>query len=142
MIYIINDLGILEEIPPFLWEPTEIQFRQYAEATGHYEPIHLDRNYAQKAGLVNVVAQGMLVMAQVAHALTSWVGDRGVIRLFEGRFLDLVYPGDRIICRGIVAEKVINAYVCKMWAQNQKEGYVFNGSAVVEFKNKRRRSRC
>ena len=124
-----------------MWEPTEIQFRQYAEASGHYEPIHLDRNYAQKVGLVNVVAQGMLVMAEVAHALTSWVKDRGTIRHFEGKFIDLVFPGDHIICRGIVAKKVVNAYVCKMWAQNQKKDYVFIGSAVVEITIKQKESR-
>lgn len=121
-------------IPERVWLPTEMQLRQYAEASGDYNPIHLDEKYAQQVGLGGVIAHGMLTMAQVGAMLTQWLNGQGAISKFEVRFQNMVRPGDKIRCTGVVKEKLANAVVCELKALNQQDLEVITGSALITFK--------
>ena len=45
----------------------------YAGASGDHNPMHIDIDFAKKAGFPDVFAQGMLVMAMLGQALTDAV---------------------------------------------------------------------
>ncbi len=45
----------------------------YAGASGDHNPMHIDIDFAKKAGFPDVFAQGMLVMAMLGQALTDVV---------------------------------------------------------------------
>lgn len=130
----LSEFGIGEEIPKRVWNPTDMQLRQYAEASGDYNPIHLDERFAKEAGLGGVIAHGMLTMAQVGAMLTAWVGDEGLISQFEVHFVKMVRPGDEIICEGKIRERLANALVCAVVAKNQSQQEVVTGQALVTFK--------
>lgn len=121
-------------IPERVWIPTDMQLRQYAEASGDYNPIHLDEKYAQQLGLGGVIAHGMHTMAQVGAMLTQWLNGEGSISQFEVRFQNMVRPGDTIHCTGVIKEKLANAVVCDVKAVNQHDAEVISGSAVITFK--------
>ena len=58
----------------------------YAGASGDHNPMHIDIDFAKKAGFPDVFAQGMLVMAMLGQALTDAVRpDR--LRSFSTRFV-------------------------------------------------------
>ncbi|MHB1651715.1 MAG: MaoC family dehydratase [Desulfitobacteriaceae bacterium] len=124
-----------EAIPSLVWLPTDMQLRQYAEASGDYNPIHLDARYAKEAGLGGVIAHGMLTMAQVGAMLSAWVQGEGTISQFEVRFQSMVRPEDTILCKGRIKEKLTNAFVCELQAINQNDQEVVAGKAVVKFNN-------
>lgn len=128
------DYNIGDEIPKRMWTPTEIQLRQYAEASGDYNPIHLDERYAQDVGLKGVIAQGMLTMAQVGAMLTDWIETEGMLSQFDVRFVNMVRPGDKITCEGRIVKKLANALVCSLAANNQHQQNVIIGQALVIFK--------
>jgi acyl dehydratase len=78
----------------------------FAGASGDHNPIHIDIEFARRAGLPDVFAQGMLGMAWLGRLLTGWVPQRA-LRRFDVRFVDLISVGNQITCTGKVVEKLV-----------------------------------
>jgi len=122
---------VSDRLPVRKWVPSHIQIRQYAEASGDFNPIHLDDNYARLAGLGGVIAHGMLTMAQMAAMLTDWIGKEGGISKLNVRFEQVVRPGDIITCSGSIKVRSENTLVCDLEAYNDKEKRVMSGLAHI-----------
>jgi acyl dehydratase len=76
----------------------------FAGASGDHNAIHIDTDYARKAGMPDVFAHGMLSMAYLGRLLTQWV-DQRQLREFGVRFLGITHLGNQITCTGKVVEK-------------------------------------
>ena len=122
---------VSDRLPVRIWVPDHVQVRQYAEASGDFNPIHLDDNYARQAGLGGVIVHGMLTMAQMAAMLTDWIGKDGGISKFNVRFEQMVRPGDTIKCSGVIRARSENTLVCDLEAYNHKEERVLSGMAHI-----------
>ncbi|HZK84803.1 MAG TPA: MaoC family dehydratase [Desulfosporosinus sp.] len=125
------DYQVLDRLPIRIWTPNHIQVRQYAEASGDFNPIHLDDNYARQAGLGGVIVHGMLTMAQMAAMLTDWIGKEGGLSNIEVRFEKMVRPGDTISCSGLIRRRSKNALECDLEAYNHKDEKVLSGLAHI-----------
>lgn len=77
----------------------------FAGASGDHNPIHIDIDFARKAGLPDVFAHGMLGMAWLGRLLTNWA-PQGQLQRFDVRFLGLTQIGHVINCSGTVVEKL------------------------------------
>ncbi|WP_088278914.1 MaoC family dehydratase [Ideonella sp. A 288] len=75
----------------------------YLGASGDHNPIHVDLDFARRAGMPDVFAHGMLSMAWLGRALTHWVPQPRV-REFGVRFVAITQVGERITCSGTVTE--------------------------------------
>jgi acyl dehydratase len=125
-----------QALPPLTKHVTVEQIRQYAEASGDRNPIHLDESFARSAGLPGVIAHGMLTMAFANQMVTDWLGDRSLLKSLHGRFAGMVVPGDDVTCSGTVASKDEGArrVVINLVVTNQRGEKVFNkGVAEAEF---------
>ena len=125
-----------QALPPLTKHVTVEQIRQYAEASGDRNPIHLDETFARSAGLPGVIAHGMLTMAFANQMVTDWLGDRSVLKHLQGRFAGMVVPGDDVTCTGTVASKdeATRRIVINLVVTNQRGEKVFNkGVAEAEF---------
>lgn len=75
----------------------------YAEASGDYNPIHLDADFAAASHFGRRVAHGMMIAASVSEFMAGAFGlewaRSGRMKL---RFRAPVFPGDRIETRGTV----------------------------------------
>ncbi|WP_407312830.1 MaoC family dehydratase [Desulfosporosinus sp. SB140] len=125
------DYQVSERLPVRKWVPSPMQIRQYAEASGDFNPIHLDDNYARQAGLGGVIAHGMLLMAQLAAMLTDWIGEEGGIAKLEVRFEQMVRPGDTILCSGSIRARSENILVCDLTVVNDSGERVLSGLAHI-----------
>ncbi len=76
----------------------------FAGASGDHNPIHIDIDFARKAGMPDVFAHGMLGMAWLGRLLTNWVPP-AQLRTWSVRFQAITHLGDVITCGGRVAEK-------------------------------------
>ena len=76
----------------------------FAGASGDHNPIHIDIDFAKEAGMDDVFAHGMLVMAYVGRALTNWI-PQSSLKNFGVRFTSITNLGDTIICTGMIVEK-------------------------------------
>ena len=125
-----------QALPPLTKHVTVEQIRQYAEASGDRNPIHLDESFARSAGLPGVIAHGMLTMAFANQMVTDWLGNRSLLKSLHGRFAGMVVPGDAVTCSGTVASKDDGArrVVINLVVTNQRGEKVFNkGVAEAEF---------
>lgn len=76
----------------------------FAGASGDHNAIHIDIDYARRAGMPDVFAHGMLSMAYLGRLLTQWV-DQRQLRSFGVRFVGITHLGHQITCNGKVVEK-------------------------------------
>jgi acyl dehydratase len=91
------------ELPPI----TRLTLALYCGASGDHNPIHVDTDFAQSAGMPDVFAHGMLSAAWLGRLLTNWV-PQSAIRSLDVRFAAITHVGERITCTGRIAEKFEN----------------------------------
>jgi acyl dehydratase len=101
-----EDVSVGDELPAVTNPPvTQNQFVRYSGASGDFNPLHTDPEFARQAGLDAVIAHGMLIMGFVGRMVSDYVGP-GALRRFGVRFKGMTRPGDVIICSGRVKEKL------------------------------------
>lgn len=116
---------------------TQEQLRQYADASGDHNPIHLDPEAARRVGLDGVIAHGMLSMAFLGQFVNQQiVGEPGArVERLKVRYVGMVRLGDTLTCKGKVAQitqdagETVISLAC--WAQNQRCEPITTAEAVV-----------
>ena len=63
-----------QELPPLSVTPDRYVTVRYAGASGDFNPIHIDEQFAQQVGLPGRILHGLWTMAQVARAHTDAAG--------------------------------------------------------------------
>jgi acyl dehydratase len=90
------------ELPARSFPVTRDTLVRYAGASGDFNPIHWNERFAREVGLPDVIAHGMLTMAEAARVVTDWTGDPGALVEYGVRFTrPVVVPDDG---RGAVIE--------------------------------------
>ena len=106
----------------------------FAGASGDHNPIHIDIDFAHKAGMKDVFAHGMLSMAYLARALTQWVPQKRIVS-YGVRFAAITQLGDRVQCSGKVVEKLeYRGRPCariELTASRNGEQVTLSGDAIV-----------
>ncbi len=97
----VGDAMPMLELPPI----SRTTLALFAGASGDHNPIHIDIDFARKAGMKDVFAHGMLSMAYLARALTQWVPQNRLLS-YGVRFAAITHVGDRVQCNGKVVEKL------------------------------------
>ena len=101
-----SDISVGTEIPALELPPiTRTTLALYAGASGDHNPVHIDIDFAKKAGMPDVFAQGMLSMAYLGRMLTSW-RPQVKLRKFANRFATITQLHDAITCTGKVVELI------------------------------------
>jgi acyl dehydratase len=131
----IEDVEVGQAVPPLVKGPLQqIQLTRYAGASGDFNPIHQDEEFARAAGMGGVFAHGMLTMGFVAQALTDWAG-AGTVRKLAVRFAALVRLKDTVTCTGRVVAKSskddLHLVDLEVWAENQRGEKVVTGRATL-----------
>jgi acyl dehydratase len=70
---------------------------RYQGASGDFNPIHHDIEFAKSAGFEDVFVVGMLIAGYLATFASDLVGVEFITN-FKIRFQAQTWPGDRIIC--------------------------------------------
>jgi acyl dehydratase len=74
MSHVIEDLEVGAELPALELAPiSRTTLALFAGASGDHNPIHIDLDVANAAGLDDVFAHGMLSMAYLGRLITAWV---------------------------------------------------------------------
>lgn len=97
-------LSVGDELPPFRVDDlNRTQIVRYLGASGDFNPLHHNDEFARAAGQDGVIAPGMLVAGFASAAVTDWVPVDAVDR-FRTRFVGTVRPGDSLRVTGTVVE--------------------------------------
>jgi acyl dehydratase len=83
---------------------TRTDMVKYQGASGDFNPIHHDEEFAKSAGYPSVFSVGMLQAGILAGFATDWLGAANV-RRYAVQFREQVWPGDSVVCSGTVTRK-------------------------------------
>ena len=98
----LDNASVGDKIPDLTIEPiTTSTLAQYAGASGDHNPIHIDLDFAKEAGMKDVFAHGMLIMAYLGKAVTNIVPQSN-LKNFSVRFSSITKIGDILTCSGEV----------------------------------------
>jgi len=126
-------LEVGSKLPAFTAEPlSRLTLALYAGASGDHNPIHVDSDFAHRAGMPDVFAHGMLSMAYLGRLLTNWVPQHA-IREFSVRFAAITQVGDAVSCTGVVTEKDDAARTVRiaLATRNQQGEIKLSGEALI-----------
>ncbi|MBN2240947.1 MAG: MaoC family dehydratase [Dehalococcoidales bacterium] len=102
------------------------QINAYASASGDFNPIHIDPEFAAKTQLGGTIAHGMLVLAWLSEFMTENFGEDWInTGTLSARFKEAARPGDTITVNGEVTrvEQQDNGVTveCSVTCGNQKD---------------------
>jgi acyl dehydratase len=127
------EIKVGDALPPLTTkEITRTTLALFAGASGDHNPIHIDIDFAKRAGMPDVFAHGMLNMAYLGRLLTGWV-PQPALREFTTRFVAITQVHAVITCTGKVVEKRDgNLVALEIEAADQNGEVKLAGTALIE----------
>ena len=99
---------------------------KYAGASGDFNLVHVDEEFAQEAGYDSVFAMGMLTAGIAGSFVNHWLGVENV-RSFDARFESIVFPGDDLTYTAEVTEEADGIVTAEFTTTNQDGEVVLSG---------------
>lgn len=130
------ELKVGMNLPDIKRVVTQENINQYAAASGDFNPIHIDEEFARKTPLGGTIAHGMLVLAYISQLMTDAFGRRWVDGgKLSVRFKAPAYPGDILTISGKISkiEKIDDQTLvkCEVLCTNQNGETVITGETKV-----------
>ena len=115
---------------------TQGRIGRYAEASGDFNPIHVDQDFASGSHFGGTVAHGMMVAASISEMMTATFGTdwlrSGKLKL---RFRAPVLPGDTVTAFGAVTRvrqlDGATEVACSVGVRRQNDESAITGDATV-----------
>ena len=92
------------ELPELRITPDRFLTVRYAGASGDFNPIHIDEDFAKSVGLPGRILHGLWSMAQVARAQTDAAGGPQSLRRLKVQFRGMGSPEQELVVRSTVRE--------------------------------------
>jgi acyl dehydratase len=101
----IEELKEGDAVPELKVTPDKYLPHRYAGASGDFNPIHLDPEFAKGVGLPTNILHGLWMMAQVAKAnVEAAGGDPRSLRRLSVQFRGMGLPEQELVVSGTVKE--------------------------------------
>jgi acyl dehydratase len=104
---------------------------RYAGASGDFNPIHLDDEFARSVGLPGRILHGLWTMALVARAQTEAGGGPETLRSLEVQFRGMGLPEREITITSTLREQRDGEFEIRCDAEQDGKRIIRNGRAVV-----------
>jgi acyl dehydratase len=120
------------EIPALKVTPDKYLTARYAGASGDFNPIHIDEEFARAVGLPGRILHGLWSMAQVARAQTEAAGGPEHLKRLSVQFRGMGMPEQEIVVTGTVRELVDGHVVIDTVAEQEGKQIIRNAEAELE----------
>jgi acyl dehydratase len=105
---------------------------RYAGASGDFNPIHIDVEFAQEVGLPSNILHGLYSMAQVARACSNAAGgDPRALRRLSVQFRGMGFPEQEIAVSGSARETRDGLTVVDVLAEQGGNQIIRNAEAEL-----------
>jgi acyl dehydratase len=101
-----------DDIPELKVTPDKYLTARYAGASGDFNPIHIDEDFARAVGLPGRILHGLWTMAQVARAAESVAEGPEAFKRLSVQFRGMGLPEQEVTVTGTVAS--VEAGVAKV----------------------------
>jgi acyl dehydratase len=126
------DLEVGAQIPELRVTPDKYLTMRYAGASGDFNPIHIDEEFARAVGLPGRILHGLWTMAQVARAQTEAAGGPEHLRRLSVQFRGMGMPEQEIVVTGSVREIANGRAVIDTVAEQAGAQIIRNAEAELE----------
>jgi acyl dehydratase len=104
---------------------------RYAGASGDFNPIHIDEEFARGVGLPGRILHGLWTMAQVARAHTDAGGGPEALKRLSVQFRGMGVMGEEIAVTGTVREVADGVATVESQAEQSGHRIIRNGVAEL-----------
>ncbi|HEY2180235.1 MAG TPA: MaoC/PaaZ C-terminal domain-containing protein [Solirubrobacteraceae bacterium] len=119
------------EIPTLSVTPDKYLTNRYAGASGDFNPIHIDEEFARAVGLPGRILHGLWTMAQVARAQTDAAGGPEHLKRLSVQFRGMGMPEQEVVVTGTVREVVDGRAVVDAVATQDDKQIIRNAEAEL-----------
>lgn len=117
-------------LPPI----TRTQLVKYAGASGDYNPIHTDEEFAKNSPLKGIIAHGMLSMGFITQYVEESIGNPLLIKELTVQFRAVVRPGDVVTIEVVEESTEQDVTNLKLEVKNQENSIVLKGEVFIKNK--------
>jgi acyl dehydratase len=122
-----------DQIPELRVTPDKYLPHRYAGASGDFNPIHIDPEFAKNVGLPGSILHGLYSMAQVARAQTEAAGgDPSSLKRLTVQFRGMGFPEQEIVVTGTVKEVRDGRAVVATEAAQGENRIIRNAEAEIQ----------
>jgi acyl dehydratase len=125
------DLTAGAAIPEVRITPDKFLTARYAGASGDFNPIHIDEEFAKAVGLPGRILHGLWTMAQVARAQSEAAGSPEKLRRLSVQFRGMGVPEHEVVVTGIVREVSDGRAIIDTVAEQDGNQIIRNAEAEV-----------
>jgi acyl dehydratase len=126
------DLKPGDSIPELSVTPDKYLPHRYAGASGDFNPIHIDPEFAKAVGLPGNILHGLWMMAQVARGNAQLAdGDPRALKRLSVQFRGMGFPEQELVVSGTVKEADGDRVVVDTVAAQGENQVIRNAEAEV-----------
>jgi acyl dehydratase len=104
---------------------------RYAGASGDFNPIHVDEEFARQVGLPGRILHGLWTMAQVARAHSEALGGPDKLQRLAVQFRGMGMLEQEVVVRGKVREITDGRAIVDSEAEQGGKRIIRNGEADI-----------
>jgi acyl dehydratase len=128
-----SDLNVGDAVPELRVTPDKYLPHRYAGASGDFNPIHIDPEFAKMVGLPNNILHGLYSMGLVARANAALAGgDPRALKRLSVQFRGMGAPEQEIVVSGAVKSVDGNRVVIDTVATQGETQIIKNAEAELE----------
>jgi len=127
------DLKVGEAIPELRVTPDKYLPHRYAGASGDFNPIHIDEEFAKAVGLPRTILHGLYGMGLTAKANAALAGgDPRALKRLKVQFRGMGFPEQEIVVSGTVKSVDGERVVVDTVAEQGDTELIKNADAELE----------
>jgi acyl dehydratase len=119
------------DIPEVRVTPDKYLTARYAGASGDFNPIHIDEEFARAVGLPGRILHGLWTMAQVARAQTDAAGGPEHLKRLKVQFRGMGLPEQEVVVSGTVREVADGRAIVDTVAEQSGDQIIRNAEAEL-----------
>ena len=120
-------------IPELRITPDKYLPHRYAGASGDFNPIHIDPEFAKAVGLPQNILHGLWSMAQVARGVNQLAGgDPKALKRLSVQFRGMGLPEQEIVVSGSIREVDGHRVAVEVIAEQSGNAIIRNAEAELE----------
>jgi acyl dehydratase len=121
-----------DELPTLRTTPDKYLTVRYAGASGDYNPIHIDEDFAKQVGLPGRILHGLWTMSQVARAQTEAAGGPHALKRLGVQFRGMGVPEQEIVVTSKVTEVTDGRATVETVAEQAGNQIIRNAQAELD----------
>jgi 3-hydroxybutyryl-CoA dehydratase len=128
----LSELKQGDSIPELKVTPDKYLPHRYAGASGDFNPIHIDPEFAKQVGLPGNILHGLWMMAQVARGNAALAdGDPRALKRLAVQFRGMGFPEQELVVSGTVKEADDGRVVVDTVATQGENQVIRNAEAEI-----------